>query len=136
MFSSGPAIQGSRVVVVANIGAPSLGSAEGGFVPSSDFPCFLPISLFSSDLFRFAFLFRNTPICSDLLRFLPICFQNKPEQIRETPFCRPLLQVPENIELLWDTCCQERPAGLFISMCVSLSEASHKCGASPSKTLG
>ena len=27
-----------------------------------------------------------------LLRFLPICFQNKSEQI---PFCRPLLQIPE-----------------------------------------
>ena len=24
-----------------------------------------------------------------------ICFQNKSEQIRETPFCRPLLQVPD-----------------------------------------
>ena len=38
---------------------------------------------------------RFAPVCSDLLRFLPICFQNKSEQIRETPFCRPLLQVPD-----------------------------------------
>ena len=42
-------------------------------------------------------------ICSDLLRFLPICFQNKSEEILKTnpkkseqaPFCRPLLQVPD-----------------------------------------
>ena len=59
-------------------------------------PRFVPISPFSSDLFRFAFLVcGNTPICSDLLRFVPMCFQNKSEQIRETPFCRPLLQIPD-----------------------------------------
>ena len=57
-------------------------------------PRFVPISPFSSDLFRFAhFVCRNAPICSNFLRFLPICFQNKSEQIRETRFCRPLLQV-------------------------------------------
>ena len=39
--------------------------------------------------------FGPSGICSDLLRFLPICFQNKSEQIGETPFCRPLLQVFE-----------------------------------------
>ena len=61
-----------------------------------------------SDLFRFArflpicsdlrSLFsgmpRFLPICSDLLRFLPICSDLFSEQIRETPFCRPLLQIP------------------------------------------
>ena len=50
-----------------------------------------------------------TPICSDslhsLLRFaflvpihsvfFPICFQNKSGQIRETPFCQPLLEIPD-----------------------------------------
>ena len=56
-------------------------------------PRFVPISPFSSDLFRFAFLvFGNTPICSDLLRFLPICFQNKSEQsekpLSADPFCK------------------------------------------------
>ena len=38
------------------------------------------------------------PICSDLLRFLPICSEVLPEQIRTNqgnPFCRPLLQAPE-----------------------------------------
>ena len=35
--------------------------------------------------------FEIVPICSDFLRFLPIGFQNKSEQIREIPFCRPLL---------------------------------------------
>ena len=50
-------------------------------------PRFVPIS---SDLVRFALpVFGNAPISSDLFRFLPICFQNKPERIRETPFCRP-----------------------------------------------
>ena len=59
-------------------------------------PRFVLISPFSSDLFRFALLvFGNTPICSDLFRFLPISFQNKSEQIRETPFCRPQLQIPD-----------------------------------------
>ena len=49
--------------------------------------------------FRFALLVvRNAPICSDdFFRFLPISFRNKSEQIRETPFCRPLLQVPETV---------------------------------------
>ena len=58
------------------------------------FPRFLPICVpcfrECPDLFRFV------PICSVFFRFVPICFQNKSEQIRETPFCRPLLQVPEN----------------------------------------
>ena len=57
----------------------------------SDFPVF----------FRFAFLvFWNTPICSDLLRFVPICFQNKSEEIRETPFCRPLVQIPDGVPVV------------------------------------
>ena len=56
---------------------------------SSDFPLFL----------RFAILlFVNTPICSDWFRLAPIypdLFRFVSEQIRETPFCRPLLQVPD-----------------------------------------
>ena len=57
------------------------------------FPRFLPIC---SDLRSlFSGMPRFVPICSDLLRFLQICFQNKSGQIRETPFCRPLLQIPE-----------------------------------------
>ena len=43
----------------------------------------------------------RVPICSDLrslfsgmFRYVPICSENKSEQIRETPFCRPLLQFP------------------------------------------
>ena len=54
-------------------------------------PRFVPISLFSSDLFRFACLvFGNTPICSDLFRFTPFfsdlfrfvfrTYQNKSEK--------------------------------------------------------
>ena len=78
------------------LGAPDLGSAEGNHL---DLFRFIPISPFSSDLFRFAFLVsRNTPICSDLFRFLPICSDLFSEQIRiyqGTPFCRPLLQIPE-----------------------------------------
>ena len=47
------------------IGAPTLGSAEGGHL---DLFRFVPISPFSSNLFRFALLvFGNAPICSDLL---------------------------------------------------------------------
>ena len=58
---------------------------------------FVPISPFSSDLFRFALLvFGNTPISSDLFRFLPICSDLISEQISETPFCRPLLQIPDS----------------------------------------
>ena len=61
-------------------------------------PRFVPISPFSSDLFRFALLVvGNTPICSDLLRFLPICSDLLTEQIRTnqgdpflpTPFANP-----------------------------------------------
>ena len=60
-------------------------------------PRFVPISPFSSDLFRFALLvFGNTPICSDLFRFLPICSDLFSEQIRTNrkkplsadPFCK------------------------------------------------
>ena len=42
-------------------------------------------------------LFRSLPICSVFFRFVPMCFQSKPEQIRETPFCRPLLQIPTSL---------------------------------------
>ena len=67
-------------------GAPNLGSAEGVTPICSDFPVF----------FRCALLvFGNTPICSDLLRFLSICSDLFSEQIRETPFGRPLLQIPK-----------------------------------------
>ena len=52
----------------------------------SDFP-------FSSDLFRLRSLFsgmpRFVPICSNLLRFLPICFQNKSgKPLPAEPFCK------------------------------------------------
>ena len=65
-----------------------MGSPEGGH---PDLFRFVPISPFSSDLFRFAFLvFRNTPICSDLLRFVPIGFQNKSGKAPSAdPFCKP-----------------------------------------------
>ena len=66
---------------------------------------------FSSDLFQFAFLnclrvypdlFRFVRSCSAFFRFVTICFQNKSEQVREIPFCRPLLQVPElSRTILW-----------------------------------
>ena len=50
---------------------------------------------FSSDLRSlFSGIPRSVPICSDFFRFVPICFQNKSEQIRETPFADPL-QFPE-----------------------------------------
>ena len=53
----------------ASVGAPDLGSAEGEY---PDLFRSVPISPFSSDLFRFAFLvFGNTPICSNLFRFAP-----------------------------------------------------------------
>ena len=74
------------------LGAPILGSPERGHPGLFRFPRFLPIS---SD---FPFLvFGNAPICSDLLRFL----LNKSEQIKGTPSCRPLLQVPVGI---WGYC--------------------------------
>ena len=74
-------------------GAPNLGSAEGGH---PDLFRFVSISPFSSDLFRFALhVFGNTPICSDLFRFAPFYSDLFSEQIRQTPFCRPLLQIPE-----------------------------------------
>ena len=42
--------------------------------PWRGWPRSVPIFLFSSDLFRSAFLVcGNTPICSDLLRFCPLC---------------------------------------------------------------
>ena len=51
-------------------------------------PRFVSLSRFSSDLFRFAFLvFRNTPICSNLLRFLFRTDQGNP--CLPTPFATP-----------------------------------------------
>ena len=72
----------------------------------SEMPRFVPIAPFSSDLFRFPRflpvcspcfqeypdLFRFVSICSVFFRFVLICFQNNPEQIREPlsadPFCK------------------------------------------------
>ena len=45
--------------------------------------------------FELLLVFAGTQICSDLFRIRPICSDNQSEQIRVTPFCRPLLQVPE-----------------------------------------
>ena len=69
------------------IQTPLFGVTRKGHPDLFRFPRFLPIC---SDL-RFLF-FRG---CPDLFRFAPFCFQNKSEQIRETPFCRPLLQIPD-----------------------------------------
>ena len=44
-------------------------------------------------------LLWSLPICSDFFRFVPLCFQNKPEQIRDTPLCRPLSQAPHLVRL-------------------------------------
>ena len=76
-------------------GAPDLGSPERAH---PNLFRFIPIKPpFSSDLFRFVFLvFGNTPICSDLLRFLPISSDFFSERLRtnqETPlsadpFCK------------------------------------------------
>ena len=77
--------------------SPDLGSAEGGHPILFRF---VPISPFSSDLFRFAFLvFGNTPICSDLFRFAPFSSdlfrfvfrtnQNKSgKPLSADPFCK------------------------------------------------
>ena len=67
------------------------GKGSPRFVPiCSDFPVFSRfVQICVSCLREFA------PICSDFFRSVPICFQNKSEQIGENPFCRPLLQVPE-----------------------------------------
>ena len=75
----------------AQIGAPDPRSGVG----RKGSPRFVPISPFSSDLFRFAIpVFGNAPMCSDLFR-LAICFQNKSKQIRETLSADNLLQVPD-----------------------------------------
>ena len=75
---------------------PVWGRQKGGTPICSDlfrFPRFLPIS---SDLCSmFSGMPRFVPICSVFCKFVPICFQNKSAQIRETPFCRPLLQIPD-----------------------------------------
>ena len=81
-----------------NLGAPTLGSAERGH---PDFFRFVPISPFCSDLRSlFSGIPRFVPICSVLFRFVPRTNQNKSEQIRETPFCWPLLKVPDNHKFL------------------------------------
>ena len=52
-----------------------------------------------SVIFQSAVLvFWNTLICSDLLRFVSSTI--KSEQIRETPFCQPLVQVPDSMSHL------------------------------------
>ena len=86
--------QGSQFLLARAIWneAPDLGSAEGDH---PDLFRFVPISPFSSDLRSlFSGVPRFVPICSVFFRFVPLCFQNKSEQIRETPFCPPLLQIP------------------------------------------
>ena len=70
-----------------------MGSAEGGHPDLLRFPRFLPIC--SDFRFLFSGMPRFVPICSVFFRFVPITNQNKSEQIRETPFCRPLLQIPD-----------------------------------------
>ena len=68
-----------------------MGSAEGGLFR------FVPISPFSSDLFRFALLVFGNTLISDLFRFLPLCSDLISEQIRTnqvnpflpTPFANP-----------------------------------------------
>ena len=57
-----------------------MGSAEGGH----------------PDLFRFVpLVFGTAPICSDLLRFLPICFQNKSEKSGKPLSADPLCKSPK-----------------------------------------
>ena len=81
-----------RFLTSAWIGAPGLGSPERGH---PDLFRFVPISPFSSNLFRFAFLvFWNAPICSDWLRFHLFRFvfrtnQNKSgKPLSAGPFCK------------------------------------------------
>ena len=66
---------------------PPLWVRQKGVTPiCSDFFRFLPIC---APCFReIPDVFRFAPFSS----FVPICFQNKSEQIRETPFCRPLFR--------------------------------------------
>ena len=73
---------------------PPVWGRQKGVTPiCSDLFRFLPIC---SDLHSlFSGIPRFVPICSVFFRLVPICFQNKSEQIRETPFCRPLLQIPD-----------------------------------------
>ena len=79
---SGPKIQNlGNCCGLESIGAPNLGSTEGSHPICSDFPVsfrFVPIC---DPCFRGCPDFL--PMCSNLHRFLPICFQNKSEQIRE-----------------------------------------------------
>ena len=101
------------------VGAPDLGSAEGGH---PDLSKFVPISPFSSDLFRFVLLvFGNTPICSDLFRFLPICSDLLSEQIRTnqgnpflpTPFANPRIWYPYDYLKTLSTLVEEVKVLLF-----------------------
>ena len=93
----------------STVGSLGLGSPERGHPDLFRFPSFLPIC---SDLRSlFSGIPRFVPICSALLRilrFVLLCFQNKSEQIRETPFCRPLLQFPNTTE----TGCRQTPSDL------------------------
>ena len=43
---------------------------------------------------------RLVPIWSVFFRFIPICFEIESEQIRATPLCRPLLQIPDHYPLV------------------------------------
>ena len=76
---------------------PIWGRQRGGH---PEFFQFVPISQFSSDLFWFAILVFA--ICSNFLRFVPICLQNKSEQIGTTPFCRPLVLAHQKNKIFWD----------------------------------
>ena len=69
--SATDSLQGAGWFPRLKIGAPALGSAQRGHPDL--FPS-VPISQFSSDLFRFSFLVHAFLISSDSLRFLPICF--------------------------------------------------------------
>ena len=103
---------------------PPLWGRQKGVAPICfDFPVFfrfVPISLFSGRL-------RFVPSCSDFFRFVPICFQNKSEQIRETPFCRPLLQVPDSsFGASWDRPNGSGPITFLGSRKAAQKKKSHK----------
>ena len=76
---------------------PPIGGRQKGHPDLFRFPRFLPIC----SVLRSWFLGipRFLLICSDFFRCLLIRFQNKSENIKEIPFCRPLLQVPDQSAL-------------------------------------
>ena len=42
----------------------------------------------------------GSPLFGVGIQFVPIYFQNTSEQIRESTFCRPLSQIPDNSQML------------------------------------